>query len=96
MIDEAIMLAKKESLISLSSECEIPLDDLHKMVQPIIDSCTKDAISVSFKSSPCGFYCDCEGPATLICGGSEINEVPPWDFRIYVGDILSFCQYLID
>lgn len=50
MIDEAIVTAKKEHLSSLSEECDIPLEELDKIVLPIIDSCTKDAISVSFFS----------------------------------------------
>lgn len=45
MIDEAIVNAKKEHIASLSQECEIPLEELNKIVLPIIDSCTKDAIS---------------------------------------------------
>lgn len=48
MIDEAIVNAKKEHIASLSQECEIPLEELNKIVLPIIDSCTKDAISVGF------------------------------------------------
>lgn len=48
MIDDAIYAAKREQLIALSSECQLLLEDLDSAVQPIIDSCTKEAISVCF------------------------------------------------
>jgi len=50
MIDDAIHAAKREQLVALSSECQLALEDLDGSVQPIIDSCTKEAISV------CSFY----------------------------------------
>jgi len=46
MIDDAIHAAKHDQLVALSSECQLSLDDLDGAVQPIIDSCTKEAISV--------------------------------------------------
>jgi len=46
MIDDAIYSAKREQLVALSSECQLPLEQLDAAVQPIIDSCTKEAISV--------------------------------------------------
>jgi len=46
MIDEAIHAAKHEQLVMLSSECHLSLEELDSTVQPIIDSCTKEAISV--------------------------------------------------
>lgn len=46
MIDDAIFAAKHEQLVALSSECQLQLEDLDGAVQPIIDSCTKEAISV--------------------------------------------------
>jgi calcium homeostasis ER protein len=45
-IEDAIWGNKAEQLQKLSEECEISLDDLDKTVQPIIESCTKDAIQV--------------------------------------------------
>ena len=46
-IEDAIFSNQSEQLKKLSEEVEIPLDSLDKTVQPIIDSCTKDAIIVS-------------------------------------------------
>jgi len=46
MIDDAISAAKREQLVALSSDCQLPLDELDAAVRPIIDSCTKEAISV--------------------------------------------------
>jgi len=46
MIDDAICAAKREQLVALSSECQLSLEELDGAVQPIIDSCTKEAISV--------------------------------------------------
>lgn len=45
-IEDAIWGNKAEQLKQLSDECGISLDDLDKTVQPIIESCTKDAIQV--------------------------------------------------
>ena len=39
--------AKEDKLKLLSDECELPLEELEKVMNPIIESCTKDAISVS-------------------------------------------------
>jgi calcium homeostasis ER protein len=44
-IDEAVCSARKEQLIALSNECQISVDELNAITQPIIDSCTKEAIS---------------------------------------------------
>jgi len=52
MIDDAIYAAKREQLVALSGECQLSLDELDAAVQPIIDSCTKEAISVSTFLSP--------------------------------------------
>jgi len=46
MIDDAISAAKREQLVALSNECQLSMADLDGTVQPIIDSCTKEAISV--------------------------------------------------
>jgi len=46
MIDDAICAAKREQLVALSTECQLSLEELDGTVQPIIDSCTKEAISV--------------------------------------------------
>jgi hypothetical protein len=46
MIDENICMAKREQLQALSSECNLSLEDLDDIVQPIIEACTKEAISV--------------------------------------------------
>ncbi|WAR23763.1 CHERP-like protein [Mya arenaria] len=43
-IEDAIESQRQEELMRLSDECSIPLEDLHRTVKPIIDSCTKDAI----------------------------------------------------
>lgn len=45
-IDEAIEQAQREELQSLADKCEIHQEDIGSAVQPIIDSCTKDAIQV--------------------------------------------------
>ena len=47
-IDEAIIKAEEEEINQLAKELELDLDELASVVQPIIESCTKDAISVSF------------------------------------------------
>ena len=46
-IDEAIIKAEEEEINKLAKELELDLDELASVVQPIIESCTKDAISVS-------------------------------------------------
>ncbi|CAE1284660.1 CHERP [Acanthosepion pharaonis] len=43
-IEEAIVKARKKKMDQLSENCEIDLEELDKTVQPIIESCTKDAI----------------------------------------------------
>lgn len=45
-IDEGIEKVQEDELQELSDKCEIPLVDIGSAVQPIIDSCTKDAIQV--------------------------------------------------
>lgn len=45
-IDEGIENAQDEELGILSDECDIRIEDINTAVQPIIDSCTKDAIQV--------------------------------------------------
>ncbi|XP_064604501.1 calcium homeostasis endoplasmic reticulum protein-like [Liolophura sinensis] len=44
-IEDAILKARDERLQALSENSGISIDDLNKVVQPIIESCTKDAIS---------------------------------------------------
>ncbi|XP_064626296.1 calcium homeostasis endoplasmic reticulum protein-like isoform X2 [Lineus longissimus] len=44
-IDEAILKAKEDQLQKLLKECDVPMEELDTIVQPIIESCTKDAIS---------------------------------------------------
>ena len=46
-IEEALVKVRDEKLDQLCLECDIKQEDLHSIVQPIIDSCTKDAILVS-------------------------------------------------
>ena len=46
MIDDAVCAAKREQLVALSNECQLSLEELDGAVQPIIDCCTKEAISV--------------------------------------------------
>ena len=50
MIDENISMAKREQLVALCSGCDISIEELDNIVQPIIESCTKEAISVSLIS----------------------------------------------
>jgi hypothetical protein len=45
-IDEDIEITQDEELSLLSDECDIRIEDINTAVQPIIDSCTKDAIQV--------------------------------------------------
>jgi hypothetical protein len=49
-IDEGIENTQDEELSLLSDECDIRIEDINTAVQPIIDSCTKDAIQVHFFS----------------------------------------------
>ena len=46
-IDEAIIKAEEEEINTSAKELELDLEELASVVQPIIESCTKDAISVS-------------------------------------------------
>lgn len=46
-IDDTIEKIKVQRLIQMCDECGISLSELDSVVQPIIDSCTKEAISVS-------------------------------------------------
>lgn len=43
-IEEAIVKSRNEQLEKLAAECDVNMEDLNGTVQPIIDSCTKDAI----------------------------------------------------
>ena len=47
-IDEAIQEAQNARLKELSAECRIDTKELDEQLVPIIESCTKDAISVSW------------------------------------------------
>lgn len=44
-IDEAVTRAQNDSLVKQSDENKISLSDFDAILQPIIDSCTKDSIS---------------------------------------------------
>lgn len=44
-IDEAIVGAQNEALQCQADENEIDLEEFDSILQPIIDSCTKDSIS---------------------------------------------------
>ena len=46
-VEEAVLRHREDRFSQLLSECEVQTEELDKVVQPIIDSCTKDAISVS-------------------------------------------------
>ena len=43
--DENVRKAEKEHLELLSNDTDVPLDDFEEVLQPIIESCTKDTIS---------------------------------------------------
>ncbi len=49
-IDEAIIKAEGEEINKAAQELELDLEELASVVQPIIETCTKDAISVSVKT----------------------------------------------
>lgn len=51
-IEEAIVKSRNEQLEKLAAECDVNMEDLNGTVQPIIDSCTKDAILVKYCCSP--------------------------------------------
>lgn len=51
-IEEAIVKSRNEQLEKLAAECDVNMEDLDGTVQPIIDSCTKDAILVKYCCSP--------------------------------------------
>lgn len=44
-IDEEIEKAQNETVLKQAEECNIRLNDFDAILQPIIDSCTKDSIS---------------------------------------------------
>ena len=43
--EETMRKAEKEHLDLLSNDTDVPLDDFEEVLQPIIESCTKDTIS---------------------------------------------------
>ena len=43
--NEAMRKAEKEHLDLLSNDTDVPLEDFEEVLQPIIESCTKDTIS---------------------------------------------------
>lgn len=45
-IEEAILTNRQEHLKHLAGDCEVSLEQFDETVQPIINSCTKDAILV--------------------------------------------------
>jgi len=45
-IEEAVMRAREEKVSKLCEECEMVPEDFDKKIQPIIDSCTKEAMLV--------------------------------------------------
>lgn len=49
-IEEAIVKSRNDQLEKLCAECDVNMEDLDGTVQPIIDSCTKDAILVEYLS----------------------------------------------
>lgn len=49
-IDEAIEKAQNETVIKQAEENSIRLSDFDAILQPIIDSCTKDSISAGRKN----------------------------------------------
>ena len=46
-VDETMAKMKDDKILMYSEECGIPVEDMEGITQPIIESCTKDAISVS-------------------------------------------------
>lgn len=46
-VDEVIRKAQEEKLVNQAKENDLDLKELDGVLQPIIDSCTKDSISVS-------------------------------------------------
>lgn len=48
-IDEAIEKAQNETVLKQAEENNIRLADFDAILQPIIDSCTKDSISAGMK-----------------------------------------------
>lgn len=44
-IDEEIEKAQNENVLKQAEECNIRLNEFDSILQPIIDSCTKDSIS---------------------------------------------------
>ena len=51
-IEEAILSLRQEQLKTQAQRCEVDLAEFDTKVQPIIDSCTKDAILVSLPFCP--------------------------------------------
>lgn len=47
-MDEIIRKAQEEKMTKLAQDNELDLKELDSVLQPIIDSCTKDSISVIF------------------------------------------------
>ena len=45
-IDEKITMKREDNFRRLLIDCDVALEQLESMCAPIIDSCTKDAISV--------------------------------------------------
>lgn len=50
-IDEAIVGAQHDSLVKLAIEHNIRLNEFEDVLQPIVDSCTKDSISAGKPSA---------------------------------------------
>lgn len=50
------MKSRNEQLEKLAAECDVNMEDLDGTVQPIIDSCTKDAILVKYCCSPFHYF----------------------------------------
>lgn len=87
-IDEAIETAQNENVIKLAEEQSIRLSDFDAILQPIIDSCTKDSISA-------GKYGE-KIPHNLLkivkcCNwlwrakGSDLIPYKFWDFQVKIG-----------
>lgn len=64
-IEEAILTVRQERLKKLAEQCEVDLAVFDETVQPIIDSCTKDAIMVSCRVG--GDHCMCVFVCADVC-----------------------------
>lgn len=96
-IEDAIWGNKAEQLKQLSEECGIFLDDLDKTVQPIIESCTKDAIQTG--KSWIFQHCTTDQQsqlATLYLMKRIMAKDASFELRLHliylINDVLHHCQ----